>query len=70
MEKTFRSFNVTYEDPQNCVDETQLDVEDGEFDVMMTELVQLFSKFCKETYNDDPCWIIGVEEVPYDGEEE
>ena len=70
MEKKFRSFNVTYTDPQNCANETQLDVVDGDFATVMTELAQLFSIFCIETYNSDPCWIIGVEEVPYDGEEE
>ena len=70
MKKTFRTFNVKYTDPQNCVDETQLDVVDADFATMMTELSQVFSIFCIETYNGKPCWIISVDEVPYDGEEE
>ena len=65
-----RTFNIRYLDPQNEEDETQFDVDDSDFVTMFNELVSLFGEFCAENYDDDPCWIICVEEVPYDGEEE
>ena len=65
-----RTFNIRYLDPQNEEDETQFDVDDSDFVTMFNELVSLFVEFCIENYDDDPCWIICVEEVPYDGEEE
>ena len=65
-----RTFNVRYLDPQNEEDETQFDVENNDFVTMFNDLVGLFGGFCSENYGDDPCWIICIEEVPYDGEEE
>lgn len=65
-----RTFNVNYLDPQNEEDQTQFDVEDADFVTMFNELVGLFGEFAGENYGDDPCWILDIEEVPYDGEEE
>ena len=65
-----RTFNVRYINPDNEDDETQFDIEDADFETMCNELVNLFGEFCSENYDDDPCWMTGVEEVPYDGEEE
>lgn len=65
-----RTFNIQYTDPQNEQDETQFDIQDGDFVDMFSELIDLFDEFCLDNYDDDPCWINGIEEVPYDGEEE
>ena len=65
-----RTFNVQFSNPENEFDETQFDLEDTDFGTMATNLVQLFSDFCAENWGNDPCWITGIEEVPYDGEEE
>jgi hypothetical protein len=61
-----RTFNVSYFDPENQEDETQFDIQDADFVTMFNELIELFSSFCKENYDDNPCWIIQIEEVPYD----
>ena len=68
--KGMRTFNVQYLDPGNKEDETQFDIEDADFVNMFNELAGLFGGFCSEHYKDDPCWIMSIEEVPYDGEEE
>ena len=65
-----RTFNVNYIDPENMEDQTQFDIEDADFVTMFNDLVGLFGGFCAENYDDDPCWIMDIEEVPYDGEEE
>ena len=65
-----RTFNVNYLDPQNEEDQTQFDVEDADFVTMFNELVGLFGEFAGENYGDEPSWIIDIEEIPYDGEEE
>ena len=68
--KKMRTFNVQYLDPNNEEDETQFDIKDADFVSMSNDLISLFGEFCGETYGDDPCWMTGIEEVPYDGEEE
>jgi len=68
--QTKRTFNVNYIDPENMEDQTQFDIEDADFVTMFNDLVGLFGRFCAENYDDDPCWIMDIEEVPYDGEEE
>ena len=65
-----RTFNVEFLNPDNEYDETQFDIEDGDFVTMFNELVSLFGEFCGENFDDDPCWITQIDEVPYDGEKE
>ena len=65
-----RTFNINYLDPNNEEDQTQFDTEDADFITMFNDLVGLFGEFAGENYGDDPCWIIDIEEVPYDREEE
>ena len=64
-----RSFDVRYLDPNNMEDETEFDIENADFVTMFNDIVQLFGDFCAENYDDKPCWLLGIEEVPYDGEE-
>ena len=63
-----RTFNVTY----TCTDgeqETQVDIEDGDFADMMNELLRLVYQITDES--DEECvQIVDVCEVSYDGEEE
>ena len=65
-----RTFNVNYLDPDNMEDQTQFDIPDADFVTMFNDLVGLFGEFCAENYDDDSCWIMDIEEVPYDEEEE
>ena len=68
-----RTFNVEFQhsDKQEGLvfDETQFDIEDGEFGEMYCELSNLFEAFCVENKWDE-WWISNIYEVPYDGEEE
>ena len=70
--QTRRRFNVDYYDPDGNSDQTQFDIEDRDFATMFNELIGLFEQFCGENYGSAQglCEITGIEEVPYDGEEE
>ena len=50
-------------------DNTEFDIEDGQFRTMFEELFNLFAEFVAENHFEDVT-IVEVNEVPYDGEEE
>lgn len=71
-EQERRTFNVDYYDPDGESDQTQFDIEGGDFATMFNELIGLFAQFCGENYGSAQgmCEITGIEEVPYDGDVE
>jgi len=64
----YRTFNVVYTHTGG-ESETQVDIEDGDFDTMMNELIRLLYQITDES-EEECVQIACIYEVPYDGEEE
>lgn len=63
-----RTFNVVY-DHSKGENETQVDINDGEFADMVNEMLRLVYQIADES-NEECVQIAYIYEVPYDGEEE
>jgi len=63
-----RTFNVVY-DHSMGENETQVDIEDGNFADMVNEMLQLVYQITDES-EEECVQIAWIREVPYDGEEE
>ena len=72
--RKMQSFDISYEafsnqtgEPENMT--AEFDVEHGSFEFMFAQLCELFMGYCEEN-GLSYVSIVGVEEAPYDGEEE
>ena len=70
MSKKMRTFNIGFECANTSHhDETQFDVNDGPFEEMANEIIQLFNDFATDYCLTHPT-ITYLQEVPYDEYEE